>query len=431
MTLAPASLSRRPAFWLVTYTYLVVMFGTTMPTPLYVLYQNRWHFSTGMITVIFAAYPVGVLASLLLFGSMSDQVGRRPVLFGGLGFAASSTTLFIFAQGIPSLLVARALSGLAAGIFTGTATATMTELHSCTDTRSASQISTAANISGLGLGIVVSGVLAQYVPSPTKLVFVVYFALLVPTVLVGWLIPETVTRPEQGAAWQPMWPCVPTDMRGPFALAATAVFCSMATTGTFTALTPSFLRTEIHVSNLAVAGGIVCVLFAVSAIAQVTMRDLGYRLAMGGGLGVMAVTLALIVASLRERSLLLFICAAACTGLAFGLTFMGSLEVVNSRAPVARRAEVVSAYFVAAYAGAALPQLGLGIASWSVGLFTATAMFAVVIGLLALGTAGAMCWMGSVVPQIAGARLLRNAQPPNWAWVRRVLLRRQERRDRA
>jgi MFS family permease len=67
------------------------MLGTTLPTPLYVIYQARWHFSPGIITLIFASYAGGVLAALLLAGRVSDQVGRKPVLVTALGLSALST----------------------------------------------------------------------------------------------------------------------------------------------------------------------------------------------------------------------------------------------------------------------------------------------------------------------------------------------------
>src|SRR5205823_1348518 len=79
--------------------------------------------------VIFAVYAVGVMAGLLLFGGLSDQIGRRPVLLPGLALSAASAVVFVFTNpqggGVPLLLVGRVLSGLSAGIFTGTATATL------------------------------------------------------------------------------------------------------------------------------------------------------------------------------------------------------------------------------------------------------------------------------------------------------------------
>ena len=118
----------RVAFWLLAFVFAATMLGTTLPTPLYDIYQAQWHFSAAMVTVIFAVYAAAVLATLLLAGRSSDQAGRKPVLAAALGVSALSTVAFIFAPDEGVLLVGRVLSGLSAGLMTGTATATLTEL---------------------------------------------------------------------------------------------------------------------------------------------------------------------------------------------------------------------------------------------------------------------------------------------------------------
>src|SRR5205085_7770022 len=119
---------RPTAFWLMAALFVVTMLGTTLPTPLYVIYQGMWHFSSGVVTLIFASYAGGVLAALLLAGRASDQVGRKPVLATALGLSALSTAAFIVASGLGVLFACRVLSALSAGLVTGTATATVTEL---------------------------------------------------------------------------------------------------------------------------------------------------------------------------------------------------------------------------------------------------------------------------------------------------------------
>ena len=84
---------RAAAFWSVAYAYLVIMLGTTLPSPLYGLYQDRFSFDAGMLTVVFAAYAGGVLVALLLFGGLSDRVGRRPVVAAALIVAVLSGLL--------------------------------------------------------------------------------------------------------------------------------------------------------------------------------------------------------------------------------------------------------------------------------------------------------------------------------------------------
>lgn len=156
--------ARAAGFWLLAYLFAAVMLGTTLPTPRYVLYQAKWHFSSEVVTLVFATYAGGVLVALLLAGRSSDQVGRRPVLGTALGFGGLSTLVFILAPSLGWLFVGRALSGLAAGLVTGTATAAITETG--TEERRSSRVATAANTGGLALGPLVAGLFAEFGPNP-------------------------------------------------------------------------------------------------------------------------------------------------------------------------------------------------------------------------------------------------------------------------
>src|ERR1700722_19113305 len=138
--------ARQVAFWLLAFVFAATMLGTTLPTPLYPFYQAQWHFSSAIVTVIFAVYAAGVLAALLLAGRSSDQAGRKPVLAVALGLSALSTVVFILAPDVGLLFVGRILSGLSACLMTGTATATLTELIPASASRRASLVATAVNM---------------------------------------------------------------------------------------------------------------------------------------------------------------------------------------------------------------------------------------------------------------------------------------------
>jgi MFS family permease len=144
------TLGRRAGLASVAFALAVAMLGTTLPTPLYDLYRQRFGFSELMITVIFATYAAGVIASLLLFGRLSDQIGRRRMLLPGLALAALSAVAFLIADGLALLIVGRVLSGLSAGIFTGTATATLVDLAAPERRARATLVATIANMGGLG-----------------------------------------------------------------------------------------------------------------------------------------------------------------------------------------------------------------------------------------------------------------------------------------
>ncbi|MEA2320159.1 MAG: hypothetical protein QOD81_9 [Solirubrobacteraceae bacterium] len=197
------------------FALAIAMLGTPLPTPLYSLYRERFGISELIITVIFATYAAGVIASLLLFGRLSDQVGRRRMLLPGLALAALSAIAFLTADGLALLLAGRVLAGLSAGIFTGTATATLVDLAGPERRARATLMATIANMCGLGCGPLLAGMLAQWAGSPLRLIFWVYLVLLIPATIGIWVMPEPVAATSRPRL-RPQAQAVPTEMRTTF-----------------------------------------------------------------------------------------------------------------------------------------------------------------------------------------------------------------------
>ncbi len=374
---------RRVAFWLVALVLSITMLGTTLPTPLYVIYQAQWHFSAAIVTVTFAVYAVAVLATLLLAGRSSDQAGRRPVLAAALGASALSTVVFILAPDVGVLIVGRVLSGLAAGLMTGTATAALTELIPASASRRASLVATAANMGGLGLGPLVAGLFAQYAPDPTVLVFEVYLAVLAAAGVCLFLVPETVS-PRQRPSVRFSGLGIPERGRGEFIAAAVAVFAAFSLLGLFAALAPTFLGGVLHENNHAVQGGVVFLLLAVGTVTQLALARLTSRRVVLGGLGLLLAALALIVAALAQAQMALFLAATVAGGAAIGAIFLGSLATANRLAPPGERGRAISAFFVACYAGLIIPVIGVGVASEFISDFAAVLILSILLAALSL-----------------------------------------------
>jgi MFS family permease len=382
------------AFWIVSYLFTAVMLGTTLPTPLYVVYQAQWHFSSGLTTVIFASYAVGVLAALLLAGHSSDQVGRRPVLAAALAFSAVSTVTFILSPAVGWLFPARVLSGLSAGLVTGTATAAITETYSGPSARHASMVATAANIGGLGLGPLIAGLFAQFAPDPTVLVFEVYLAVLAVAAIGLVFVPETVgDRRKLSLRFAGLG--IPSAGRSEFIAAGVAGFAAFSLLGMFTALAPSFLGDVLHVHNHAVGGAVVFALFGTATATQLVLARFASRIVIICGLMVFLAALALVVAGLSQASMALFLAGSIVSGVAVGAVFIGSLSTANRLAPAELRGQVVSTYFVFAYVGLTVPVIGVGIASQYEGDFRAVLVCAVVLAALGAGSAAAIHRAGS------------------------------------
>jgi MFS family permease len=276
------SIGRRTGLASAAFAFAIVMLGTTLPTPLYSLYRERFGFSELMITVIFATYAAGVIASLLLFGRLSDQIGRRGVLLPGLALSALSAVAFLVADGLALLIVGRVLAGLAAGIFTGTATATLVDLAAPDKRARATLVATIANMGGLGCGPLLAGVLSQWAGAPLRLTFWVDLALLVPASIAIWAMPEPV-KVRSRARLRLQAPTVPPEMRATFVPAALAGFAGFAVLGLFTALAPDFLGQELGVTNHAVVGLVVFGVFAASMAGQVMLGLVPQHVAMPAG----------------------------------------------------------------------------------------------------------------------------------------------------
>ena len=188
-------------FWIVAHVFAVTMAFTTVPAPLYVLYQARDHFGAAMVTVIFAAYAAGVVASLLLAGHASDWLGRRRIVAAAVGINMAAGIVFLAWPTVTGLLAGRLVSGISAGLITATATAFLAELHSSSrpgaPSARAELVSTAANLGGLGLGALLAGFLAEYTAAPLWLPYLVAEGLMLAGAIALAAAPETVVRPDR------------------------------------------------------------------------------------------------------------------------------------------------------------------------------------------------------------------------------------------
>jgi MFS family permease len=390
--------TRRAAFWLMVFVLAAAMLGTTLPTPLYVIYQAQWHFSAAIVTVIYALYAAGVLATLLLAGRSSDQAGRKPVLAVALAASALSTVVFIVAPDVVVLAVARIVSGLSAGLVTGTATAALTELWP--GGRRASLAATAANMGGLGLGPLVAGLFAQYGPHPTTLVYEVYLAVLALVAVSLALIPETVS-PRRRPTLRLAGLGLPEQGRGEFIAAMAAAFSAFSLLGLFSALAPNFLGSIMHVHNHATASAVVFALFAAGTLTQLVVYRLPSRPVVLGGLGLFLAGLALIVAALEVASVTLFLTGTLLAGVAVGAVFLGSLATANRLAPAERRAQAISAYFVACYCGLIIPVVGVGVLAEFTGDITAVLALSVVLAVLCLSAVASIARTPASSPDVS------------------------------
>lgn len=361
--------------------FMTTMMGTTLPTPLYPIYRDAMGFSQLMVTVIFAVYAAGVIAALLVTGRWSDQLGRRPLLFAGLALSAISDVVFWNAEGIGMLLAGRVLSGLSAGIFTGTATVAVMELAPPAWGRASTLIATAANMGGLGLGPIVAGVLATLFPMPLVVPFAVHFVLALVAVICILRAPETVKRPDK-IRLRIQAPRIPAEVRSVFLPASIAAFAGFMVCGFFTASAPSMLGGELGYTNHALIGFVAGLLFIASTVGQILQDRLPQTKRLPIGCAVLLVGVLIVAWGIVAEALLGFVLGAIVSGIGQGIGFRAGLGAVSSASESNHRAAVVSTFFVVAYVAISLPVVGIGLLGSIAGQQTAALSFALIVALL-------------------------------------------------
>jgi MFS family permease len=357
----------------------VLVAGANLATPLYAVYRDRFGFSSVVLTLVFATYQLVLCPSLIVFGQLSDRIGRRPVVAGGLAVAMVGLALFALAATTAWLFAARAVQGLAVGAASGAATAALVELAPAGAAARAALVSTLAQAGGSAAGPLIGGALAEWAPAPRTTSFVDGL------VATGVVLAGVLFVPRMplgtGGRWRLQRPDVPPEIRSAFARFALTAAAAWAVAGLYLSVVPSYAGSLLDTSNLALEGAITATMLLASCAAQVVVRgsDSPAR-DQSAGLALVIVGLIALVAAFPAHSLALVLAAALLGGVGHGMAFLGAQSDLNAIAPPDRRGEVTAAFFVCIYLGVAVSAIGVGLVATLASLETAVAVFSVVTG---------------------------------------------------
>jgi MFS family permease len=381
------------------------LFASVTPSPLYHSYSVLWHFSPLTLTLIYATYALGVLASLLVAGGVSDDVGRRPVLLASLAILMASSVLYVFADSAVWLFVARGVQGLATGAALSAASAALLDLHPRRDPAGVGLTNATASVTGLGLGILVSSSLVQLGSAPRILPYVVLLVLFSLAAAGAFLMREPVVerRPFRLTIERPS---VPVAVRRPFLLAALAVLSSWSIGALFFSLGPQLSAELFETNNVVADGSGIVLLTGAAAVAQVlTVRTPAWIAACAGSIA-LAAGMGLIVIAAAAGSGTAYLAGAILGGAGFGAAFLGGLRALVTAIPPSHRASVMSAFYIAAYASLSIPAVLAGATVGHVGIETTFEIFGAVVAAIALLVA-VQAWR----TRPTGGQTIRTAAP--------------------
>jgi MFS family permease len=378
--------SLRPSL-IVWGSWLVLMAGANLATPLYAVYAQQFGFSSLTLTAVFATYAVVLVPALILFGRLSDRFGRRPVMLAGLGVACGGLILFAAAQSVAWLFAARALQGLAVGTISSAATAALVEVDPSGNRRRAALLAGLAQAGGSATGPLLAGVLAEWAPAPRRLCYLAGLALTVCAAAVIARLPEPAAGHRE--PWRIEWPRVPAEIRAPFLRVSITSATVWATLALFLSIVPSYASRLLQTDNLALLALIAALALVASCAAQAAATYRRARPARDEAIGLTLLAtglLALIIAA-PLHSLPLMIASGVAAGVGHGLAFLNAQQELNEIAPQERRGEVTAAFIACIYALLAISVVGSGLLNEFASLTVAVGSVAAGMAVLAAGTA--------------------------------------------
>ncbi|MDM4763293.1 MFS transporter [Galbitalea sp. SE-J8] len=378
-------LGRTATFWSSAVVLALSLWASGAPSVLYPVYAADWHLTPVITTSVFGTYPVALLAVLLLFGGISDAIGRRRAILIGVALIGIASAVFATASGAPSLFIGRALQGVGTGFALSAASASLVESSPFRSPRLASSLTTASTSGGLTLSLVVSGVLAQFLPLPLVLSYLV-LALLSAVALV--LVALTPDDSATGVRFAPR-PLRPAPgIRLPIAIAAVSVSIAYAVGAMFLSLGAQMARELTGTNDLAVIGALLGISTIVILVTSLLIsRVPALASVTTGALASLAAVLLMALAA-ASGSLVLFVAWCVVGGVGYGFAFTGGLALVSRAAPAHHRGATLSLVYLVSYLVQAVTAVGAGAIATAVGLGEAVDLVAPLLAVLcALGLA--------------------------------------------
>ncbi|WP_342659588.1 Multidrug resistance protein MdtL [Rhodococcus ruber] len=397
------SLPRRHGFLAVGTASFLLTASSSAPSPLYPLYQQQWGFSPGMLTAVFAVYALALLATLLTIGSISDHVGRRPVLIGALLLLVVSMGVFVLADDVGWLVLARVLQGLAVGAATGAVSAAVIDLQP--SPRLGSFVNSVAPSLGLALGAAGAGLLVQFAPFPTVLVYVLVVVIALSLAVVLVFVPDRVPAPgfaSRRAALRSLLPSasVPAGVRGPYLVILPGLLSAWSLGGLYMSLGPSIVGTVFGIGNRLVAGLAICTLFASGSVAATMLRGFDPRRVVVAGTVILAAGVGVVVTAVLGGWAVAYFAGTAVAGFGWGAAFLGAMNVIGALAAPHERGRLFATTFVVCYLAFSVPAVIAGLAAGVYGLTATTLGYGGAVIVLALGAGAGVALRGPRKPGV-------------------------------
>ncbi|WP_282856896.1 MFS transporter [Pseudoclavibacter helvolus] len=339
---------------------ILIMAAASAPSMFYPQLAVQLELIPVATTLVFAVYTFTLLVALLYLGPLSDHIGRRPVVAIGSLTLALSLAMFWFADSLATLLLARALQGLAAGLLIPSLSAMMIDFEPPSHPVAALW-NTIGPMIGLGTGALGAALLLDLTPEPKTAVFgLLALAFLIVAASV-WSTPELVAKSRiQRSDLRPRF-TVPSQMRRIFVAAVPAILAGWATNGLFLALGAGLVGNELGGSTHTHAGVVIFALAISGVIASVLLQRRSARTISLYATIALALGTALSIGALALHDYPVYVASVAIVGSGFGTAFLGVLRTLMPNTASSERAAVMAVIYTVAYLAFGVPTIIAGL----------------------------------------------------------------------
>jgi predicted MFS family arabinose efflux permease len=365
---ATAQHDRRAArgFWIVAAVSFLYLFAVSAPSPLYGIYAARWHFSATTVTAVFGVYALTLIAAMVLIGSLSDALGRRPVIAAALVLQCATMVLFLLADGVGWLYAARLTQGCATGMVTAAVSAALVDLQPVRRPALAALVNSTVPAAGLATGALLSGALVRYAPAPTRLVYALLLAGFVALLLLLKLVPETVPRHRPARLGARVG--VERPVRRAFLSALPVLVAVWSLSGLYMSLGPSLALTLAHSGSALLGGAVICLLCGCGCITALLLHGWPPRRTMQAGCVLLGTGVLITVLAVAGTAPALLYLGTAVAGCGFGAGFLGSFRTLSGLALPEHRSALLAAIYIVAYLSFSVPSVAAGVLATRFGL---------------------------------------------------------------
>ncbi|WP_203737390.1 MFS transporter [Actinoplanes cyaneus] len=361
---------------------ILVLFlaASSAPSPIYVIYQQQWHFTAWALTVVFALYAIGLLGALLVLGPLSDHLGRRPVLAAAIALEIVALALFLVAGNVFVLSAARVLQGIATGVATTALSAALVDLEPSRGR--AGVVTSVAPLTGLALGALGSGLLVEFGPAPTRLVYSLLAGAMVLAMVIVARMPETSPRrPGAIASLRPRV-AMPAHLRSEIVPVVPVMIATWALAGMYLSLGPSVAAELLGLHNHLIGGVVVTLLAGTGAVAIALLRSRSAAMLLAPASALLGLGTLISLAGVAGDVAWLAGAGTVVAGAGFGASALATFGTFARIARPHERSAVFALANTINYLGNSVPAVLGGIAVTTLGLMTATKIYALAIAVI-------------------------------------------------